>query len=84
MLISPQRRGELQIAVCVVVDVEPERLWEEHRIGPSAMLTSLRASFTQQRVIALGGALGAAGLASVWLVGAASCGPWQSDHGTDT
>ena len=46
------------------------------------MLTSLRASFTQQRVIALGGALGTAGLASVWLVGAASYGVRQSAHAT--
>ena len=32
------------------------------------MFSSLRAGFTQQRTIALGGALGAAGLASIWLV----------------
>lgn len=32
------------------------------------MFSSLRASLTQHRTIALGGALGAAGLASIWLV----------------
>lgn len=32
------------------------------------MFSSLRAGFTHQRTIALGGALGAAGLVSVWLV----------------
>ena len=32
------------------------------------MFSSLRAGFTQQRTIALGAALGATGLASIWLV----------------
>ena len=32
------------------------------------MLSSLKAGFSQQRVLALGGALGVGGLASVWLV----------------
>ena len=32
------------------------------------MLTSLRAAFSQQRVLALGGALGAGAVASAWLV----------------
>ncbi len=32
------------------------------------MLTSLRAAFSQQRVLALGGALGAGAVASAWMV----------------
>ncbi len=32
------------------------------------MFSSIRAGFTHQRTLALGGALGAAGLASIWLV----------------
>ncbi len=32
------------------------------------MLTSLRAAFSQQRLLALGGALGAGAVASAWMV----------------
>lgn len=37
------------------------------------MLTSLKAAFSQQRVLALGGALGAGAVASAWLVSLQPC-----------
>ena len=55
----------------IEVGSNPQRLYTFHSTDCfhlSVMLTSLRAAFSQQRVLALGGAVGAGAVASAWLV----------------